>query len=111
VIRLPEQPLQCNELNDLQDFPATLCKSARERGALTLPDCFVSESPRAFTGKAPCSALSSWRLTTSGSAFANQSQEVVEPLIDGVSVEGGDFHQVPLCLRGESQRIRHGNPR
>src|SRR5439155_392212 len=29
---------------------------------------------RAFTGKASCSALSSWRLTTSGSAFASQAK-------------------------------------
>ncbi len=52
---------------------------------------------RAFTGKASCSALSSWRLTTSGSAFGQPSQEVVEPLIDVVNVEGGDFQRVPFC--------------
>src|ERR1700732_4075998 len=31
---------------------------------------------RAFTGKAPCSALSSWKLTTSGSALANQAKRL-----------------------------------
>src|SRR5277367_285032 len=36
---------------------------------------------RAFTGKAPCSALSSWRLTTSGSAFANQARRLSSRLL------------------------------
>src|ERR1700677_3891855 len=36
---------------------------------------------RAFTGKAPCSALSSWRLTTSGSAFANQVKRLSSRLL------------------------------
>src|SRR5437868_5565601 len=36
---------------------------------------------RAFTGKAPCSALSSWRLTTSGSASANQAKRLSNRLL------------------------------
>src|ERR1700678_1201276 len=36
---------------------------------------------RAFTGKAPCSALSSWRLTTSGSALANQARRLSSRLL------------------------------
>src|ERR1700690_2425250 len=36
---------------------------------------------RAFTGKACCSALSSWRLTTSGSAFANQAKRLSSRLL------------------------------
>src|SRR5689334_18524054 len=36
---------------------------------------------RAFTGKVSCSALSSWRLTTSGSAFANQAKRLSSRLL------------------------------
>src|SRR5258707_15060589 len=36
---------------------------------------------RAFTGKAPCSALSSWRLNTSGSALANQAKRLSSRLL------------------------------
>src|ERR1700730_12614950 len=36
---------------------------------------------RAFTGKAPCSALSSWRLTTSGSDLANQAKRLSSRLL------------------------------
>src|SRR6202453_1819774 len=36
---------------------------------------------RGFTGKACCSALSSWRLTTSGSAFANQARRLSSRLL------------------------------
>src|SRR5882757_830673 len=36
---------------------------------------------RAFTGKAPCSVLSSWRLTTSGSALANQDKRLSSRLL------------------------------
>src|SRR6202023_759296 len=36
---------------------------------------------RAFAGKAPCSALSSWRLTTSGSALANQAKRLSSRLL------------------------------
>src|SRR6266403_1559473 len=36
---------------------------------------------RASTGKAPCSALSSWRLTTSGSALANQDKRLFSRLL------------------------------
>ncbi len=50
-------------------------------GALPLPDCFVPDSPQGIHGKAPCSALSSWRLTTSGSVFANQSSRLSSRLL------------------------------
>src|SRR5580693_5725456 len=36
---------------------------------------------RAFAGKAPCSALSSWRQTTSGSALANQAKRLSSRLL------------------------------
>src|SRR5882672_7805815 len=36
---------------------------------------------RAFTGKAPCSTLSSWRLTTSGSVLANQAKRLSSRLL------------------------------
>src|SRR5271168_124771 len=36
---------------------------------------------RAFTGNASCSALSSWRLTTSGSAFANHARRLSSRLL------------------------------
>src|SRR5882724_163438 len=36
---------------------------------------------RASAGKAPCSALSSWRLTTSGSALANQPKRLSSRLL------------------------------
>jgi hypothetical protein len=36
---------------------------------------------RASTGKAPCSALSSWRLTTSGAALANQAKRLSSRLL------------------------------
>jgi len=37
-------------------------------------------------------------------SFGQPSQEVVEPLIDVVNVEGGDFHQAPF--RGSSSLPR-----
>src|ERR1700680_679864 len=46
--------------------------------------CHTASYPRvrrAFTGKAPCSALSSWRLTTSGSALANQAKRLLSRLL------------------------------
>jgi len=46
-----------------------------------LPDCFVPESSKGIQGKAPCSALSSWRLTTSGSALANQAKRLSSRLL------------------------------
>src|SRR5712691_9441894 len=36
---------------------------------------------RAFTGNASCSALSSWRLTTSGSALDNQARRLSSRLL------------------------------
>src|ERR1700719_3549988 len=46
--------------------------------------CQTASYPRvrsAFTGKASCSALSSWRLTTSGSALANQANRLSSRLL------------------------------
>src|ERR1700721_635783 len=48
------------------------------------PPCQTASYPRvrrAFTGKAPCSALSSWRLTTSGSAFASHASRLSSRLL------------------------------
>src|SRR5580692_11724491 len=46
--------------------------------------CQTASYPRArsaFTGNAPCSALSSWRLTTSGSAFASHASRLSSRLL------------------------------
>jgi hypothetical protein len=41
----------------------------------------IHSHERAFTGKASCSALSSWSLTTSGSAFASQAKRLSSRLL------------------------------
>src|SRR5580698_84205 len=48
---------------------------------------------RAFTGKASCSALSSWRLTTSGSAFANQARRLSSRLLMLLMLKVATFTQ------------------
>jgi hypothetical protein len=73
---------------------ATLTMSARSKARATrarMATPFQERSPcqtasyprvrRAFTGKACCSALSSWRLTTSRSAFANQASRLSSRLL------------------------------
>ena len=41
----------------------------------------LAESPKGIYGKALCSALSSWRLTTSGSALDNQARRLSSRLL------------------------------
>src|SRR6266851_1394087 len=56
---------------------------------------------RAFTGKAPCSALSSWRLTTSGSALANQARRLSSRLLMLLMLKVATFTKslsVPVLL-------------
>src|SRR5882757_6148342 len=53
---------------------------------------------RAFTGKAACSALSSWRLTTSGSAFANQARRLSSRLLMLLMLKVATFTK-PLSLK------------
>ncbi len=51
---------------------------------------------RAFTGKASCSALSSWRLTTSGSAFANQARRLSSRLLMLLMLKVATFSGSPF---------------
>ena len=48
---------------------------------------------RAFTGKASCSALSSWRLTTSGSAFAHQARRLSSRLLMLLMLKVASFNK------------------
>src|SRR6266576_5568486 len=53
---------------------------------------------RAFTGKAPCSTLSSWRLTTSGSALANQAKRLSSRLLMLLMLKVATFTKSSLSL-------------
>ena len=62
---------------------------------------------RAFTGKAPCSALSSWRLTTSGSALASQARRLFSRLLTLLMLKVATltkFLSVPVPLLGLPKR-------
>jgi hypothetical protein len=65
-----------------------------------------------FTGKAPCSALSSWRLTTSGSAFANQAKRLSSRLLMLLMLKVATLTKslsVPVlsgCLPTRNKRVR-----
>src|SRR5882672_7452208 len=61
---------------------------------------------RAFTGKASCSALSSWRLTTSGSAFANQARRLSSRLLMLLMLKVATFTKTlsVLCFLGVPKR-------
>src|SRR5438477_6435735 len=48
-------------------------------------------SRRTHMGNAPCSALSSWRLTTSGSAFANQATRLSRRLLISLMLKVATF--------------------
>jgi len=61
-----------------------------------LPDRFVPESPKGIHGKSLLLCLELLEAHHIRFRFRQPSQEVVEPLIDIVNVEGGDFHQVPF---------------
>jgi|SRR5882762_3073339 len=50
-------------------------------GEAMIRDIGALNEERAFTGKASCSALSSWRLTTSGSALDNQARRLSSRLL------------------------------
>ena len=55
-----------------------------------------------------CSALSSWRQTTSGCAFAEPRREIIQTLVDVVDVEGGDLQLLKTILadvKGISRNI------
>jgi hypothetical protein len=93
-------------LGDLQDFPASLHRSRRERGFAQACPLRSRNAPlarllriRGFelasTGQAPCSALSSWRLTTSGSTLDNQAKRLSSRLLILFNVEGCNSHQIP----------------
>ena len=60
-----------------------------------MPDRFVTESPKSVHGKGILRCLELLETHYVRFSFANEA-EVVEPLIDVVNVEGGDFHQVPF---------------
>src|SRR5258708_5115790 len=66
-------------------------------GTLPLPDCFVAESPKGIHGKGSLLSLELLETHHVRFSFGQPSQKVVEPLIDVVDVEGGDFHQAPFC--------------
>src|ERR1700722_7650022 len=68
-------------------------------GALALPDCFVPESPKGLHGKGSLLCLELLQTHHVRLSFRQPSQQVVEPLIDVVNVEGGDFHRVTFCPR------------
>src|SRR5580700_868239 len=55
---------------------------------------------RAFTGKASCSALRSWRLTTSGSAFANQAKRLSSRLLMLLMLKVATFTKSLFCAIG-----------
>ena len=73
-------------------------------GALPLPDCFVTKSPKSIHGKGFLLCLELLETHHFRFSFGQPSQEVVEPLIDVVNVEGGDSQQVPI--RGSSSLPR-----
>src|SRR5579872_3309260 len=58
----------------------------------------VTESSKGIHGKASCSALSSWRLTTSGSAFANQARRLSVRLLILLMLKVATFTKFPFCL-------------
>ena len=62
-----------------------------------MPDCFVPESPKGIHGKGFLLCLELLETNHVRLRFGQPSQEVVEPLVGVVNVEGGDSHQVPFC--------------
>ena len=81
---------RCYPTSESDRFRARMATPFQERSP-----CQTASYPRvrrAFTGNAPCSALSYWRLTTSGFIFSQPRQEVIQPLIDVVNVVGSDSH-------------------
>jgi hypothetical protein len=81
-------------------------------GALPLADRFISESPKGAHGEGSLLCL---ELLEANDVRLRFGQEVVEPLIDIVNVEGGDFQRVPFCAIGGTvpalaQNARTGDP-
>ena len=62
---------------------------------------------RAFAGKAPCSALSSWRLTTSGSALDNQARRLPSLLLILLMLKVATFSGSLSVLSAESYPPLH----
>src|SRR5437588_11902800 len=62
---------------------------------------------RAFTGKASCSVLSSWRLTTSGSAFANQARRLSGRLLMFLMLKVATFTEPLSVLSAASYPLIH----
>ena len=67
-------------------------------------ECFVPESPKGIHGKGFLLCLELLETNHVRLRFGQPGQEVIEPLVDVVNVEGGDFHQVPF--RGSSSLSR-----
>ena len=74
-----------------------------------MPDCFVPESPKGIHGKGFLLCLELLETHHVRFSFRQPSQEVVEPLIDVVNVEGGDFQRVPFCPSGFWVRQKGAN--
>jgi hypothetical protein len=75
-------------------------------GTFALPDRFVPESPKSVHGKGVLLCLELLETHHVRFSFRSPSEEVVEPLIDVVNIEGGDSHQAPFypCASGCFQR-------
>ncbi len=67
-------------------------------GTLPLPDGFVSESSQGIDRKRSLLRLELLETDHIRLSFGQPGQKVVEPLIDVVNVEGGDFHSAPIVL-------------
>src|ERR1700722_5642915 len=62
---------------------------------------------RALAGNSPCSALSSWRLTTSGSALSNQARRLSSRLLMLLMLNVATFTKplsVPVLLGAPPQK-------
>src|SRR5260370_28388894 len=62
-------------------------------GTLSLPDCFVPESSKGIHGKGSLLRLELLETNHVRLSFGQPSQEVIQPLIDVVNVEGRDSQQ------------------
>jgi hypothetical protein len=62
-------------------------------GTLSLPDRFVPESSKGIHGKGFLLCFELLETHHVRFSFGQPSHEVVEPLVDVVNVEGGDFHR------------------
>lgn len=93
----------------MQVSTGTWCRARMATPFQERSPCQTASYPRvrrAFTGKASCSALSSWRLTTSGSAFANQAVRLSSRLLMLLMLKVATFSE---SLSGAEQRYTPGN--